>query len=217
LVSNNNTTVEIPAAALEEPIAHRLAQDLKEISVAEFFERNKQILGFDSLHRALLTAVKEAVDNALDACEESEILPDIDVIIQKVDKNEYSVTVEDNGPGVVKKQIENILGRLLYGSRFHAIRQSRGQQGIGISAVVMYGQLTTGRPTRILSKIGPDMPAYEVLFLASLVLRVGPEGIERRAIDETMTHPYVTDKGANVLLPDWEAINRVVRELFEAP
>jgi len=59
-----------------------------------------------------------------------------------------------------------------------------------------------------------DMPAYEVLFPAPLVLRVGPEGIERRAIDESMTHPYVTDEGANVLLPDWEAINQGVRELF---
>lgn len=187
MVSNNNTTVEIPAAALEEPIAHRLAQDLKEISVAEFFERNKQILGFDSLHRALLTAVKEAVDNALDACEESEILPDIDVIIQKVDKNEYSVTVEDNGPGVVKKQIENIFGRLLYGSRFHAIRQSRGQQGIGISAVVMYGQLTTGRPTRILSKIGPDMPAYEVDLLID-TKRNRPEVIRTEALHWDKPH-----------------------------
>jgi len=67
--------------------------------------------------------------------------------------------IEDNGPGVVKKQIPHIFGRLLYGSRFHAIRQSRGQQGIGISAVVLYGQLTTGKHARIISKIKPDRPA----------------------------------------------------------
>lgn len=66
--------------------------------------------------------------------------------------------VEDNGPGIVKAQIGNIFARLLYGSRFHAIRQSRGQQGIGISATVMYGQLTTGKPAIVWSKIGDKQP-----------------------------------------------------------
>lgn len=145
------------------PIAEELAKKQKEISVAEFFERNKQILGFDSLTRAMLTSVKEGVDNVLDACEEANILPDILVEIKKVEKasDEYKIVIEDNGPGIVKNQIPPIFGKLLYGSRFHAIRQSRGQQGIGISAVVMYAQLTTGRPTRITSKISEDRPAYQ--------------------------------------------------------
>ena len=145
-------------------IAEELAKKQKEISIAEFFERNKQILGFDSLPRAILTTVKEAVDNSLDACEEAGILPNISVELHKNEgvKDEYTIFVEDNGPGIVKKQIAHIYGRLLYGSRFHAIRQSRGQQGIGISAAVMYGQLTTGRPTRIISKIGEDQPAYRI-------------------------------------------------------
>jgi len=145
------------------PIAEELAKKQKEISVAEFFERNKQILGFDSLTRAMLTSVKEGVDNSLDACEEANILPEILVSIQKAEKarDEYTIVIEDNGPGIVKDQIPPIFGKLLYGSRFHAIRQSRGQQGIGISAVVMYAQLTTGRPTRITSKIGEDRPAYQ--------------------------------------------------------
>jgi len=148
-------------------IAVELAKKQKEISVAEFFERNKQLLGFDSLTRALLTSVKEAVDNALDACEEANILPDLIIKIEpSPKKNEFVITVEDNGPGIVKRQIPNIFGRLLYGSRFHAVRQSRGQQGIGISAVVMYSQLTTGKPSKVISKIGADQPAYEVeLFL----------------------------------------------------
>jgi len=153
---------------MESPyIAVELAKKQKEISVAEFFERNKQLLGFDSLTRAVLTSVKEAVDNALDACEEAGILPELIVKIEpSPKKNEYVITVEDNGPGIVKRQISNIFGRLLYGSRFHAVRQSRGQQGIGISAVVMYSQLTTGKPSKIISKIGADQPAYEVeLFL----------------------------------------------------
>jgi len=144
-------------------IAEELAKKQKEISVAEFFERNKQLLGFDSPTKAFVTAVKEGVDNALDACEEAGILPDILVKIDDFDKakNRYRMAVEDNGPGIVPKQIPPIFAKLLYGSRFHAIRQSRGQQGIGISAVVMYGQLTTGRPALVRSKIGPDQAAWE--------------------------------------------------------
>jgi len=141
-----------------ESIAHNLAKKQKEISVAEFFERNKHILGFGNPTRALLTSVKEGVDNSLDACEESGILPEIYVEIQNHD-DECKLIVEDNGPGIVKKQIQHVFGRLLYGSRFHAIRQSRGQQGIGISAVVLYSQLTTGKHAKISSKIQHDRPA----------------------------------------------------------
>ena len=139
--------------------AHDLAKKQKEISVAEFFERNKHILGFGNPTRALITSVKEGVDNALDACEEVNILPDIYVEIKNHEDSECKVIVEDNGPGIVKKQIPHIFGRLLYGSRFHAIIQSRGQQGIGISAVVLYGQLTTGKHARVISKIEEDRPA----------------------------------------------------------
>jgi DNA topoisomerase-6 subunit B len=142
-----------------EPIAHKLAQKQKEISVAEFFERNKHILGFGNPTRALVTSIKEGVDNALDACEESGILPDIFVEIRTRGDDECIIVIEDNGPGIIKKQIPHIFGRLLYGSRFHAIRQSRGQQGIGISAVVLYGQLTTGKHAKITSKIQEDRPA----------------------------------------------------------
>lgn len=139
-------------------IAEELAKKQKEISVAEFFEKNKHILGFDSATRALISTVKEAVDNSLDACEEAGILPEIYVDVKKINQNDYRIVTEDNGPGIVKKQIPQVFGRLLYGSRFHSIRQARGQQGIGISAVVMYGQLTTGKPAKIRSKIhGSDV------------------------------------------------------------
>jgi DNA topoisomerase-6 subunit B len=142
-------------------IAHELAKKQKEISVSEFFEKNKQILGFDSLTRALITSVKEAVDNSLDACEDAGVLPDLTVKVEKIDNTEYKVTVEDNGPGIVKKQVPNVFARLLYGSRFHTRAQRRGQQGIGVSAVVMYGQLTTGKATRVRSKISDEDVAYE--------------------------------------------------------
>jgi DNA topoisomerase-6 subunit B len=143
------------------PIAHELAKKQKEISVAEFFERNKQILGFDTTTRSVITTVKEAVDNALDACEEAEILPEIHIEISHLGGDDYQIIVEDNGPGIVKRQIPHIFARLLYGSRFHALRQSRGQQGIGISAVVLYSQLSTGHPTIVTSKIGKNLPAHQ--------------------------------------------------------
>jgi len=151
--------LRIGGIKLTKITAYELAKKQKEISVAEFFERNKHILGFGNLTRALITSVKEGVDNALDACEEVDILPEIYVEIKKHGDEECKVIIEDNGPGIVKKQIPHIFGRLLYGSRFHAIRQSRGQQGIGISAVVLYGQLTTGKHARIISKVEEDRPA----------------------------------------------------------
>jgi len=189
--------------------AEEMAGQQREISVSEFFTKNRHLLGFDNPRKALLTTVKEAVDNALDACEEAGILPQVEVSIQRVaarnggapangngssggiaaagslamplfegkpeaaappkptsdeDADEddapkrrgiaapperYVVSVADNGPGIVKEQVAKIFGKLLYGSKFHRLRQSRGQQGIGISAAGMYGQLTTGKPVRI--------------------------------------------------------------------
>ena len=142
------------------PIATELAKKQKAISVAEFFEKNRHMLGFDSLPRCLITCVKEAVDNSLDACEEASILPDIYIRVRKVDERILNIVVEDNGPGVQKDVLPRVFGKLLYGSRFHAIRQSRGQQGIGISAAVLYAQLTSGKPARITSRIDPKLPAY---------------------------------------------------------
>ncbi len=141
-------------------IAEELAKKQKAISIAEFFEKNRQILGFDSSSRSLLTSVKEAVDNSLDACEEAGILPDILIKLENASKNNLTLIVEDNGPGIVKEQIPRVFAKLLYGSRFHAVKQSRGQQGIGISATVLYSQLTSGRPAKIVSKIDKDAPAH---------------------------------------------------------
>ncbi len=145
-------------------IAEKMAANQKQVAISEFFEKNKHFLGFDTLNRALITAVKEAVDNALDACEEARILPDIIVKITKLDntKDILQLEVEDNGPGIPRASIEKVFGQLLFGSRFHAIRQSRGQQGIGITGVVMYSQLTTGDPTHVESKIAKEATAVSV-------------------------------------------------------
>ncbi len=140
--------------------AEEMAKSQKEISVSEFFAKNRHLLGFDNPRKALLTTVKEAVDNSLDAAEEAGILPEIWVHIEQTGKDKYKVAVQDNGPGIVKKQIPLIFGKLLYGSKFHRLRMSRGQQGIGISAAGMYGLLTTGKPVKVTSKISPRKPVH---------------------------------------------------------
>jgi DNA topoisomerase-6 subunit B len=140
--------------------AQSMAARQREISVSEFFTKNRHLLGFDNPQKALLTAVKEAVDNSLDACEEAGILPDLEIEIRELGENRFRVAVQDNGPGIVRQQIPKIFGKLLYGSKFHRLKQQRGQQGIGISAAGMYAQLTTGRPVLIVSRIGKRKPAH---------------------------------------------------------
>ena len=141
-------------------IAQVMASKQREISISEFFAKNRHLLGFDNPAKALLTTVKEAVDNALDACDEAGILPEIEVQLEQLEEERFRVTVEDNGPGIVRNQIPKIFGKLLYGSKFHALKQSRGQQGIGISAAGMYGLLTTGKPVEITSRAGTGRPAH---------------------------------------------------------
>ena len=156
-----------PKEGARRATAESLAQKQREISVSEFFVKNRHLLGFDNPSKALLTTIKEAVDNSLDACEEAGILPELRIEVHdlgleakkqdaELTKGEgrFLVVVEDNGPGIVKAQVPKIFGKLLYGSKFHRLKQARGQQGIGISAAAMYGQLTTGKPIRVTSRVG---------------------------------------------------------------
>ncbi|HXT02356.1 MAG TPA: DNA topoisomerase VI subunit B [Elusimicrobiota bacterium] len=151
--------------------ADEMGKQQREISVSEFFTKNRHLLGFDNPRKALLTAVKEAVDNALDASEEAGLLPDIVVKLEPVAAGDgpapaasqatrFRVTVIDHGPGIVRDQIPKVFAKLLYGSKFHRLRMSRGQQGIGISAAGMYGQLTTGKPVKIISRISEKQQAH---------------------------------------------------------
>jgi DNA topoisomerase-6 subunit B len=151
---------EKKTAKKEKLVAETLAEKQRQVSIAEFFERNRHLLGFDNKRKALLTVVKEAVDNALDACEEARILPEVSVEIIDMENDRFKVIIEDNGPGIVRKQVPNIFARLLYGSKFHTMKQARGQQGIGISAAVLYAQMTTGRAVKIKSRIGPKRDAH---------------------------------------------------------
>ncbi len=276
-------------------VAEELAKKQRSISVAEFFERNKHLLGFDSKRKSILTCIKEAVDNALDACEEmtyglkskmeketnlekkkileeeyKKSLPNILVKIEKyVDEHkvidssgktvgkivftaegedilkldslyinfnvkrtkefkiktkegdisirkindEYEIeynkkkyitqamatsifclSITDNGPGIVKEKISNIFGSLLYGSKFHRLKQSRGQQGIGISSSVMYGQLTTGKPAKIISKIDKNADANV------LELKIDVQKNEPEIINESKSESFPFEHGTQVNL-----------------
>ena len=186
------------AAKTETPVekttlsAVEMGARQREISVSEFFTKNRHLLGFDNPRKALLTCVKEAVDNALDACEEAGILPEVVVKLEVASNggaaqspsqaNRFRITVIDYGPGIVRQQIPRIFAKLLYGSKFHRLRMSRGQQGIGISAAGMYAQLTTGKPVQIISRTGARAPAH--YFEVQIDTKKNePRIIEKKEID----------------------------------
>ncbi|MEA3226803.1 MAG: DNA topoisomerase VI subunit B, partial [Planctomycetota bacterium] len=181
--------IENRGSRIEKRVRHSTVEEMsqrqREISVAEFFTKNRHLLGFDNPRKALLTTIKEGVDNSLDACEEAGILPEVKVAIARSDEEDrFCVTIEDNGPGILKKQIPKIFAKLLYGSKFHRLKMSRGQQGIGISAAGMYGQLTTGKPVSITSKTGKNRPAHHYK------LEIDTKKNEPRIIaDETVDWP----------------------------
>ncbi|RLJ07160.1 MAG: DNA topoisomerase VI subunit B [Candidatus Aenigmatarchaeota archaeon] len=169
-----------------ERTAEELAREQREISISEFFEKNRHLLGYDNKIKALLMIVKEAVDNSLDACEEARILPEIYVKLEEVSPDVYRIQIRDNGPGIVKKHIPRIFGTLLYGSKFHRLRQSRGAQGLGISCAVLYSQLTTGEPVEILSSTGDGTTHRYKLKID--IKRNQPQILEEESLDLGQWH-----------------------------
>ena len=129
-------------------------KDFAEHSVAEFFKKNRQMLGYSGKIKSLTTVVHEYVTNALDACEEAGIPPDLYIQVEKLGQEHYKVIVEDNGPGIPKKLVGKAFGKMLAGTKFHRFQQARGQQGIGGAGCVMYGQVTTGKPTKVVTSNG---------------------------------------------------------------
>jgi DNA topoisomerase VI subunit B len=182
-----------PAKTQRRETAESMSLKQKDIAVSEFFAKNRHLLGFDNPRKALLTTVKEAVDNSLDACEEAGILPNVAIIIEDLQpdrpatakQSRYRVTVIDNGPGIVRKQVENVFGRLLYGSKFHRLKMSRGQQGIGISAAGMYGLITTGKPMVIHTRPSARKPAHHI----ELAMNTKTNRAEVTTDDETQDFP----------------------------
>jgi len=128
-------------------------KQFKEHSIAEFFKKNRQMLGFSGKVRSMTIIVHEIVTNSLDACEEAGILPELFVQVEELDKEKehYRLTIRDNGPGIPKSHLGKALGQMLAGTKFHRYIQQRGQQGIGAAACTMFSYLTTGQPTRAIS------------------------------------------------------------------
>jgi DNA topoisomerase-6 subunit B len=134
-------------------------------STAEYFSKNLQQVGFSSQTKAVLTTLKEAVDNALDACEEAGLLPEVNVLIEKVgagslkNSDQIRIRVEDNGPGIAEEDVPKVFGEYLASSKFGRGRCSRGQQGIGISAATTWAQLTNATGARVISKTAKQRKA----------------------------------------------------------
>ena len=205
--------------------AESLAQRQREISVSEFFVKNRHLLGFDNPSKALLTTIKEAVDNSLDACEEAGILPELQIEVHDLaleskgnaaeltrGEGRFVVVVQDNGPGIVKAQVPKIFGKLLYGSKFHRLKQARGQQGIGISAAAMYGQLTTGKPIRVTSRVARNKAAH--VFDIQIDTRRNEPVVTH---DETLAQ-WHEDHGTRVeleIVANWQQGQRFVNRYVE--
>ncbi|HVQ31312.1 MAG TPA: DNA topoisomerase VI subunit B, partial [Vicinamibacteria bacterium] len=219
------TVAAPPKPSTRRATAESLAQKQREISVSEFFVKNRHLLGFDNPSKALLTTIKEAVDNSLDACEEAGILPELrievhDLALEAKKQNaeltkgegRFLVVVEDNGPGIVKAQVPKIFGKLLYGSKFHRLKQARGQQGIGISAAAMYGQLTTGKPIRVTSRVGKGKATH--VYDIQLDTRKNEPVVTH---DETLPQWY-QDHGTRVeleIVANWQQGQRFVNRYVE--
>lgn len=150
---------------VEKTIAEEMAKEMKEVSIAEFFEKNRHFLGYENPTRSLLTVIKEAVDNSLEFTTEAGILPEIYVTLKQIGTDRFKVIVEDNGPGMVEEQVPRAFGKVLYGSRFHTLKQSRSLFGIGIKGACLYSQLTTGKPIKVTSGIGRgDIHTFELMI-----------------------------------------------------
>jgi DNA topoisomerase-6 subunit B len=216
-----------------------MAQKQREISVSEFFVKNRHLLGFDNPSKALLTTIKEAVDNSLDACEEGGILPELHVEVHDIaleahprprprggtegdeqpkggtltkGEGRFRVVVQDNGPGIVRAQVPKIFGKLLYGSKFHRYQQARGQQGIGISAAAMYGQLTTGKDIRVTSRVGRRRAAH--VFDVRLDTRKNEPVVTR----DTTLDEWDLEHGTRVeleIVANWQQGQRFVNRYIE--
>jgi DNA topoisomerase-6 subunit B len=215
---------EGPRPTRRRATAEQMATRQREISISEFFTKNRHLLGFDNASKALLTTIKEAVDNSLDACEEAGILPEITIEVRdlgleakdgaELTKGEgrFVVMVEDNGPGIVKAQAPKIFGKLLYGSKFHRLKQSRGQQGIGISAAAMYGQLTTGQPIRMISRTGKGKPAH------AMEIQIDTRKNNPVVTEDRQLETWHLDHGTRVVLEivaNWQQGQRFVNRYVE--
>lgn len=146
-----------------------IKEKFNQISPSEFFYSNRDLAGFSNPTRSLYTAVRELVENALDACDQKGILPDVHLIIKAVDPEKpdpkpYILTVKDNGPGIDSKYVPLAFGTILYGSKF-GLKQARGMFGLGATMAILYGQITTNKPVIVKSSTdGKIQDEFEILL-----------------------------------------------------
>ena len=146
-----------------------IKEKFNQISPSEFFYSNRDLAGFSNPTRSLYTAVREFVENALDACDQKGILPDVHLTIKAVDPDKpdpkpYILTVKDNGPGIDAEHIPLAFGTVLYGSKF-GLKQARGMFGLGATMAILYGQITTNKPVIVKSSAdGKIQNQFEILL-----------------------------------------------------
>src|SRR4030043_2228525 len=130
------------------------------MSASDFFSRNRDIAGLSNPSRSIFVAVREAVENSLDAAESQKIPPDIYVRLSfeaeaTKETQIYKLHVEDNGSGIPPRFIPSAFGQVLYGSKYK-LKQARGTFGLGGKMAVLYGQITTHQPVFVTSSTGQE-------------------------------------------------------------
>jgi DNA topoisomerase-6 subunit B len=198
--------------------------DIVELSVSAWFYRNRAIAGFDNPARSLYVSIRELVENSLDACESSGFLPGIRINLQRVERIEESedlfqagprvfrLEISDNGSGIPRENIPNLLGKMLTGTKFMH-RQSRGTFGLGGSLALLYGQVTTQEPIEILSGL------TDCDYKTHLRMKLDIENNEPVILHEEKTHKLPYDHGTNIsffLQGDWlRSKKRIIEYLYQ--
>ena len=98
-------------------------------------ERELQNQTGHSVYEWPLVVAKELIDNALDACEEAEVAPEIAVIVEK-----DTIVVQDNAGGIDAETIESVLDYTIrVSSREAYVSPTRGAQGNALKTILAMG------------------------------------------------------------------------------